>query len=410
MTSAVVSVVICARNAAETIERAVRSAVPQGGPVIVVDDWSDDATADVARRAGGPLISVVRPDVCRTLGFARSAGVAAVSTPWLQWLDADDELLPDRTTRLLSRAVAEGWDAAWDAAELWDGETGAFVRDLPMPAFMSRRGSAVRLFERNYTPGPAWPLVRTEFAREVDYDHSLSSADDLDFMLRGLQTGGRFGFVQDCGYRQFAYRSSLSRDLSHQRARVADVLRRHKYADVRSRYLTAGFSARVASWGLVSMALFREEWDRALAFLEEASAGGDPDEVLESDGPCPLPERWRRAFYRGTILLLLSGHDGDAADELHRAERTEPTAEGANNLGVALSRLGRRAQAGEWFTAAEERSPGYHDAWVNEAAETPRRITTHPLRHDPSRREYSISLSEQPIRSGARLSALPASL
>src|SRR4051812_48981124 len=165
--AAEVTTVICARDAAATIERALRSALRQGGPVLLVDDGSSDATAAIARDVGGGAVRVLRPDRHHTLGYARLAGASAVSTAWLQWLDADDEVLPDRAARLLECALANDWDGVWDAAELHDGVTGAPIRRLPMPVFMQRPGAAVRLFERNHTPGPAWPLLRTAFAQQV---------------------------------------------------------------------------------------------------------------------------------------------------------------------------------------------------------------------------------------------------
>lgn len=384
-----ITTVICARNAASTVARAVTSACEQGGPVILVDDGSTDDTVALARAAGGARLEVVRPSEHRTLGFARQAGVDAVNTPWLMWLDADDELLPGRGSALLAHATANGCDAVWDAAELRDGATGRLIRNLPMPPFMERPGAAVRLFERNFTPGPAWPLVRSEVARAVGYDGALPTGDDLDFMLRAQCAGWRLGFSGRCGYRQYAYASSLSRDLAHQRGWVAHVLRKHEYADVRARFRAAGFGARVTAWGLVSMALFRNEPTAALAFVDEASPPGSrADEILEPDGPWPFREGWRRAFQRGTCLILIGGRDAEAAAELQRAESLEPTAEGANNLGVALARLGRGAEAALCWEAAGRRFPGYLDASRNLKDPGNNYITTHPLRRIASRSEY----------------------
>jgi glycosyltransferase involved in cell wall biosynthesis len=387
--SADVTTVICARNAAGTIARSINSAVAGGGPVVLVDDWSQDDTINIARAVADDRISVVRPAEHRTLGLARQTGVAAVRTEWMMWLDADDALLPHRSQSLMHAAKLSSWDAVWDAVELWDGPTERFVRTLPMPEFMLQPGAAVRLFERNHTPGPAWPLVRTEFARRIGYDVLLPTADDLDFMLRGLRAGGRFGFVGSVGYRQYGYPTSLSRDLRHQRAFVAQALRKHDFESVKQMYLESDFRPRVAAWGTVSMALFREEPEAALRFLDVASpAEADPNEILETDGPWPFREGWRRAFTRGTCLALIGGRDDEAAEELRRANGFEPTAEGANNLGVALARLGRLEEARVNFAAALRLFPGYLDARLNAADPAPSRITTHPLRRLASRSEY----------------------
>jgi hypothetical protein len=138
------------------------------------------------------------------------------------------------------------------------------------------------------------------------------------------------------------------------------------------------------------MAAFCHDTIAALQFLDEASpATRDHDEVLEPAGPWPFAEGWRRAFHRGTILLMSGEHDREAEDELRRAEAIMPTAEGANNLGVALARLGRAGASVAAFSRAESRFHGYADAAVNAAAPTPTRITTHPLRRLPSRNDYA---------------------
>lgn len=57
------TVVICARNAASTIARAVESARTQGQvPIIVVDDGSTDDTAAVAVEAGQGAVKIVVPE------------------------------------------------------------------------------------------------------------------------------------------------------------------------------------------------------------------------------------------------------------------------------------------------------------------------------------------------------------
>lgn len=387
-----VTTVICARNAAATIARAVRSAVVQGGPVIVVDDGSSDATAMLAHQAGGDAVSVVRPAASRTLGHARNVGLAAVTTPWLQWLDADDEVQPGRAAYLRDRAAGEGWDGVWDAAELFDGASGRRLHALPMPPFMAHPAAAVRLFERNHVPGPAWPLLRTAAARSLGYDDALPTADDLDFLLRGVCAGRRWGFVTEAGYRQYAYPDSLSRRRAHQRQWVAAVLGKHRYRDVHARYRAAGWPDAVAAWALVSMATFREDWNEALDWLDVLDAASDVPEargVLEAEGPWPFPEAWRRGFHRGTLVLLRGDSSDVAAHVLERAEQVMPSVEGANNLGVAYARLGRREAAAAAFATALERLPGYADAGANAASATPDRITTHPLRRIAARADYA---------------------
>jgi len=73
---------------------------------------------------------------------------------------------------------------------------------------------------------------------------------------------------------------------------------------------------------------------------------------------------------------------------LERAEQIQPTAEGANNLGVAMIKQGKLEEGGEFFMRSLDRYPDYSDASANRHRPTPPRITMHPLRRNPSRRDY----------------------
>ncbi|UGQ59058.1 glycosyltransferase family 2 protein [Rhodococcus pyridinivorans] len=85
------TVVIPAYKAEKTIARAVSSAFAAGAAtVIVVDDGSDDATATVAESAGATCLRQENAGAAA----ARSNGAAHVTTPYLVFLDSDDELVP----------------------------------------------------------------------------------------------------------------------------------------------------------------------------------------------------------------------------------------------------------------------------------------------------------------------------
>lgn len=264
------------------------------------------------------------------------------------------------------------------------------MRRLKVPSFLRREEVPARLFERNHLPGDSQIGFRVAAFRAAGgYDSGVFGAESFDVLLRAVARGARFSYGDVSGYRMFAYPDSVSRNLVRQRASLAAALKKHKYDDVRRKCLAAGEPARVAGWVLVSMALFRNEPEAALRFLEEASpAEADPDEILERDGPWPFPEGWRRAFHRGTCLLLLGGHDEEAEYELRCAQAFQCTPDGANNLGVALARQGRLEAARDCWNEAQRLFPGYLDARLN--FEDPRadRITTHPLRRQASRSEY----------------------
>jgi len=383
------TILIAARNAAATIERAIRSCLPDTARAIVLaDDRSTDETVVRARAAAGGKLRVVSAPAPGGLAVARQRALDAVDTPFAAWLDADDEWIPGRAARLTSLLDA-GYDVATESIDLHDGASGTWLRRLSAPAYLRGRGGSLRLFERNFLPGDTQVAFRVEtYRRAGRYDPRIYGPESFDVLLRAVRNGATLGIGDEVGYRMYAYPGSVSRNIGRQRAALAMAVRKHQYEDVRRLYLEAGLAPRIASWALVMMALFREEPAAALRFLDEASpAHADAGEILEPDGPWPFPEGWRRTFHRGTILLSLGEH-AEAAASLRQSEALIETAEGANNLGVSLARLGNRAAADDAFDTASARFEGYLDPAINRTMPRPDRITTHPLRREPSRRDY----------------------
>lgn len=384
------TIAIAAHNAGATIDRAVGSCLSERGcDLLLVDDRSDDETVARAVRVAGARLRVVRTGPPGGLGCARQVGLAAITTPFAAWLDADDEWVPGRADRL-RQAFAAGADIVSDGIDLIDGPTGVHLRRMIAPSFLDAGRAAVRLFERNFLPGDAQAAFRVDAFRAAGgYDTGLERAESMDMLLRAIARGARLTCEDLVGYRMYAYATSLSRDLVRQRAALATALRKHPYETIQQQYADAGYPPRLAAWAVVTVALYRNDPATALRWLEVASpADDDPARVLEPEGPWPFAEGWRRAFTRGTALLML-GRNDQARVELALAERLEPSAEGANNLGIAVARLGDGCAARHWFETASGRLQGYQDARLNLSGQE--RITSHPLRRLAARSEYPES-------------------
>ncbi len=90
-----ISVVIPAYNAAHFLPRSLASVFAQTLPpheVIVVDDGSTDATAQVAAELGAKVVSRSNGG----LAAARNTGIQAASGDWIALLDADDSWSPEK--------------------------------------------------------------------------------------------------------------------------------------------------------------------------------------------------------------------------------------------------------------------------------------------------------------------------
>jgi dolichol-phosphate mannosyltransferase len=108
-----ISVVVPARDEAERIGPLLDRIVGATGvaEVVVVDDQSSDATADIARRAGATVISgEPLPDGWAGKAWALQQGITAASSDWVVTLDADARPDPALPTAVVARAVAERFD------------------------------------------------------------------------------------------------------------------------------------------------------------------------------------------------------------------------------------------------------------------------------------------------------------
>jgi GT2 family glycosyltransferase len=96
-----ICVIIPAYSRAHMLERALNGVWSQRprqpAEVIVVDDGSDDDTAEVAAKLGA---TVVRHPRNRGLAAARNTGLHSTSHPWVAFLDSDDEWLPHHLDHL----------------------------------------------------------------------------------------------------------------------------------------------------------------------------------------------------------------------------------------------------------------------------------------------------------------------
>ena len=114
-----ISVILPAKNEAEGLRRTLPglAALPAGTELIVVDDGSTDATAQVAREHGATVLS---SPYSMGNGAAIKRGARAASGDTLVFLDADGQHNAELIPRLLAR-LDQGYDMVVGARG-WDGQ------------------------------------------------------------------------------------------------------------------------------------------------------------------------------------------------------------------------------------------------------------------------------------------------
>lgn len=156
--------------------------------VIVVDDGSHDGSGDVARRAGAV---VVRRDTPSGPGAARDAGLVAVRTPFVAFLDSDCTASPDWLDALLPHfadeqvaIVAPRVASAPGPSLLGRYETVRSSLDLGLTPALVRPGSRV-----SYVPAAAL-VARTAAIRGLNgFDEAMHVGEDVDLIWRAIDAG-----------------------------------------------------------------------------------------------------------------------------------------------------------------------------------------------------------------------------
>lgn len=249
-----VCVIVAARNAADTIERAVRSALGETtvAEVIVVDDASTDETAVRAAGAddGTGRVRVLRLTTNRGPAFARNHAIAHSVAPLIAVLDADDFFLPGRFDAL---AKGHDWDLVADNILFLEPDQAdraptvpAFApepRYLDLPAFVAGNISAREA--RRAEVGFLKPVMRRAFLDHyaLRYDEDLMLGEDYDLYVRALAHGARYKVVRTCGYAALVRAASLSG------RHGTEDLRRLWRADERMMELPGLSAAAVAALG-----------------------------------------------------------------------------------------------------------------------------------------------------------------
>ena len=223
--TACVDVLIAARNSADTIERAVLSALSQDEvrTVIVVDDGSTDDTAIRAKGCDrdGTRVIVERLPVCGGPSAARNAAIEISTAPWLAILDGDDFFLPGRIANLLTWAddcdfIADDLLQVPESNLGGTPEAGLFrdQRSKPSPINLEQfvRGNISQRGRLRRELGFIKPLIRRSFLQQhgLRYDQALRLGEDYALYARALAAGARFLLLPSAGYVSVLRPNSLS--------------------------------------------------------------------------------------------------------------------------------------------------------------------------------------------------------
>jgi glycosyltransferase involved in cell wall biosynthesis len=186
--------------------RVAASGVTQPCEIIVVDDGSTDATAELAAQAGARVISINR----RQIAAARNAGARAAQGDYLFFVDADTRINPKHIYEAIA-ALKAGY-AGGSARVITDGTIPMwgriFVRAFCTVYFALKLGAGAFLF-----------TTRRNFDAIGGFDEQYFIGEEVYFSL-ALRKLGRFKVLREPivtsgrKLRMYSARHVLGRSLS----------------------------------------------------------------------------------------------------------------------------------------------------------------------------------------------------
>ncbi len=218
-----VSIIVPCFNAERWLAETLESALAQTWPdkeIIVINDGSTDGSLAVAQQFATRGVRVIdQPN--RGASAARNHGLRVARGEFVQFLDADDLISPDKVTAqielLRTRPTGTVATCAWgrfqtDPAKAQFVDTAVF-RDFAPVDFLVLAGDTGAMMHPS-----CWLLPRAVAERAGPWDESLSLNYDGEYFCRVLLASAGMAF---CPAGRSCYRSGLPGSLSRQRGEHA---------------------------------------------------------------------------------------------------------------------------------------------------------------------------------------------
>ncbi len=278
MPKPLVSVVIPAYNAEQWIVETLRSVFAQGlaqqcFEIVVVDNGSSDATARLVARelsaCGGFGRLIDEP--LRGPASARNAGLAHGSGDWVQFLDADDLIHPDKLQRQIDFAVRAADDvavvySAWAPLhQAADGRWLAGPAQCPRLTTETKASLLGSLIETDGFIPTGSQLFRRAWLQRVCGYRDVGLIEDVDLYLRLAAAGAAFAHCRSAEplffYRRHAAGSlSTASGLAFARGVMRNAIFVEQWARESGALKPPLLESLVGSYSYCARALAGEDW------------------------------------------------------------------------------------------------------------------------------------------------------
>lgn len=228
MVKPLVSVVLPTHNRLHVLPRAVHSVLGQTYTdleLIVVDDGSNDGTAEWLASLSDTRLRHLKLEERRGAAAARNAGVRAARGQLVAFQDSDDEWLPSKLELQVAALMSAPQGVDWIGGSylVWGEGRPRYVRSSRLE---HGQDYATDLLEGQPFVTPTW-LVRRERLHEVGlFDESMPCLEDWDLIFR-LDLRCRFWAVPQMVLVRHGSTDSVFGDLQKRRVGLTVMLARH---------------------------------------------------------------------------------------------------------------------------------------------------------------------------------------
>lgn len=198
MSSPLISIMMPAYNAENTIAKALKSLLNQtymNWECIIVDDGSTDSTVKIVSSFNDSRINLISLEKNMGRGYARQVALDNSSGEYIAMLDADDWYYSNKLKSQI--------DIFNKYPEVSVVSCGMAVTDLngDIVGIRSIGDGSVKFFDKPTTvPVPHAPtMYKKDIAENVKYDANFKLAQDVDF-LRRIMFGRKYVLLNTIGY------------------------------------------------------------------------------------------------------------------------------------------------------------------------------------------------------------------
>ncbi|WP_432454640.1 MULTISPECIES: glycosyltransferase family 2 protein [unclassified Agarivorans] len=287
-----VSVIIPAYNAQSFIEKAILSVLAQSAvasEIIVVNDGSSDATADILSGYLDRIIYIEQQNA--GVSAARNAGISVATSDLIAFLDADDYWHPDKLAIQLE-AMQE--NPHWVACYTRDCSDDSELNQTETESGLTFEDKTIEQIFINPYLTTSTVLVKRELLLSIGlFDTRLLTAEDIDVYYK-IASLGMIGFVN----RVLVHKKSVENSLGSQLCSYADNL------EVIDRFLTTKPARKLEAIAPMIKAKVRLNWARELIWRGQPKAAIPIIKQALSEAPSFAA---RLLLYKARLKLIFVG-------------------------------------------------------------------------------------------------------